>query len=130
MKLAALLACTACGFSGHRGVDTPDASPDALDVDAVVIDAPPGCWMISDPSTVVCPVLPLLPRVDLPVLSIETGGGLECLTLTPASSDVCAIGATTLTLPAFVGAHGPRPLVLIGDTIEIAGTLDVASHIM
>jgi hypothetical protein len=45
--------------------------------------------------------------------------------------DVCAIAAGSLKIDAGVtlSAHGKRPLVLFGHSVDIEGTVDVASHI-
>ena len=52
----------------------------------------------------------------------------SCLAYTGGEPDLCVIGATTLRIDGELKASGPRPLVLVGSTVTITGTVTVASN--
>jgi hypothetical protein len=116
---------------------------DASMIDAsTTIDGPPdaACWTISDGNTAhwsACVALTALaPTIDVTgIVSINTDGDqpsdYACAPLTPGSVNVCALAASTITIEmnAALSAHGTRPLALLGHSIDIQGTIDVASHV-
>jgi hypothetical protein len=57
--------------------------------------------------------------------------GLTCAQLAAGSPDVCALAATSITIAAgaILSGRGARPLVLLGHTIDVEGTIDVAGHL-
>lgn len=90
---------------------TTTALPETLNVFTASIDTDTG---VSTPAGLSC--------LEVPI-GVVTNGNLS-------NKMVCALAASTVTLPAGVvlSAHGGRPLALFGHTIDIEGAIDVASH--
>jgi hypothetical protein len=118
-------------------VDGEIPTGDAVGIDAIA--ASPACVSVSYMalSVSVCPVALPDSLVISATTSIDTEAGtsnpagLRCGELMPGSTAVCAIRAKTITLMAgaILSAHGKKPLMLLGHTIDIEGTIDVASHV-
>jgi hypothetical protein len=99
------------------------------------------CWGIDDRTygfqVKACPTT-LMGSIDVMAdVSIDTDtgisnpSGLTCASLGAGSSTVCALAARTIKIEAgkTLSAHGTKPLALIGNSIDIEGTIDVASRI-
>jgi hypothetical protein len=111
-------------------------------IDAAISDASPSiCWAIDDFiygfQVKACPTT-LVGSIDVITnVSIDTDAGtsnppgLTCAPLGTGSSNVCALAANKITIEAgkTLAAHGTKPLALLGHSIDIEGTIDVASHI-
>ena len=138
-----MLLLAGCGFQSSAAPDAATiADGEISTVDAAIGDAIaalPGCVSVSYQALNVsaCPVaLPDSLAISA-TTSIDTAVGtsiplgLTCAALMPGSTDVCAIAAKTITLTAgtILSAHGAKPLVLLGHTIDIEGTIDVSSHV-
>jgi hypothetical protein len=109
------------------------------------MDANPSiCWKIMDTSVefhVSACVIDLVETIDVTAsVSLDTDAGTSnppgftCAPLTDSgtkSDNVCALAASTITIQPGVtfSAHGAKPLALLGHSIDIEGTVDVASHI-
>ena len=129
------LTCIA-GFCEASATDDA-ASVDAAGADAIA--ALPACVSVSYMALNVsaCPVALADSLMISTTTSLDTDAGissppgLTCAALMPGSTAVCAIAAKTITLAAgtILSAHGTKPLVLLGHTIDIEGTIDVASHV-
>jgi len=139
-----MLLLAGCGFQSSAATDAATTTDgEILAVDATGADAiaaQPACVSVSYQALNVC----ACPAAALPesltistTASIDTEAGtssppgLTCAELTSTSTAVCAIAAKTITLTAgtILSAHGAKPLVLLGHTIDIEGTIDVASHV-
>jgi len=60
----------------------------------------------------------------------STPPGLTCIALSSGASTMCALAASSIKIAPNVklSARGAKALLLIGHTIDIQGTIDVASH--
>jgi hypothetical protein len=139
-----MLLLAGCGFHSTAATDAAATVDGEIStVDAAIGDAIaalPGCVSVVYMSLNVsaCPVA-ALPDSQMisTTTSIDTDSGmsippgLTCAALMPGSAAVCAIAAKTITLTAgtILSAHGRKPLMLLGHTIDIEGTIDVASHV-
>jgi len=136
--MALLLA--GCGFNTNA---VPAEADGMMTLDASLIDdatlSSPGCATFSYLNLHVsaCPTSPVDSIViSFPGTSIDTDTGISsppgppCAPLEPGSSSLCAIAASSITIArgATLSAHGKKPLVLVGHTIDVQGTIDVASH--
>jgi len=134
--LLSSLVLAGCGFQA-----TPEPAPSG---GAAGGGAPPGalCWTISDDnnnahwSACATELAPTLTVTGM--ISIDTDGadssppGLRCAPVVVVVGDaMCALAAASITIAkgATLSAHGTKPLALLGHTIDIQGTIDVASHI-
>ena len=135
MQRACLVLLAGCGFHS-TATDSDAALSDAASVDADPL-LPPGCWMVSDgrafQASACAPTV--VASIDISAdVSIDTDSlntqGLHCAQLTTGDS-ICALVAGTITIRPNVtlSAHGSKPLALLGHSIDIAGKIDVASHI-
>ncbi len=138
-----MLAASACKFEpgvvGDGNGMPDDASRDGpsdgdVGGEMATVDAD-SCWRVAALSTTVCLAAPLSGAIDVTsdatVDTEETGTGeTECRALASGSSEVCVLAGDTFRIgPATtLGADGDLPLVIIANTIQIEGTLDVASH--
>jgi len=135
------------GFADAASADAPtdvalDARPGAPeDGPGVPEDGPETSACVSVTymalNVSVCP-LTQLPQIEIMAnTSLDTDAGtsippgLGCVPLSAASTNVCALAASSIMIASGVtlSAHGSRPLALIGDLIDVEGTIDVASHI-
>lgn len=102
-------------------------------------DAPPpdsgGCITVPELAVTVCLEAPATgtlmvssPAVVDTSAGATTSGMFACRSLLSGSSDVCVIAAQTMVIDDVLSATGNRPLVLVADTLTLAGTIDVASH--
>src|ERR1041384_261852 len=136
MPASALLA--GCGFQAAPATTGPtgDASTGS--------DAPTGstiCWTISDTTNAAhwtactAAVATTISVTDDTSLDTDRGEstppGLHCAPLTDTSVNVCALAAASIQIAAGkkLSAHGQRALAVLGHTIDLEGTIDVASHI-
>ena len=140
MRRFVLLFVGGCSF--HPGVLGGDnANPDGGTVlssdsssatDMSMVDARE-CWMQSEVGVSVCLGAPPTGSITISSnTSIDTSssgnGMLQCRDI----GGLCVIAAQSITINSgrTLSAHGDRPLVLIASTtIQIDGTIDVASHI-
>jgi hypothetical protein len=134
----------ACGFEhgtltgggDDGGLSGGDGSGSSMiDAAAGTADAQQ-CWSIASVTVGVCLDAPLTGSITVSSnTSIDTGssgtGALQCKNLRVGSTDVCVIGADSITIDGMrtLSAHGARPLVLVAASITINGTIDVASHV-
>jgi len=147
MRLACLLLIASCGFKGPtaKQVDTdatpvPDAALDAssdTDIDAPVIPVA-ACWTAKpfDFDAAACASSPR-DRIDITGEVVfdttppgtSTPPGITCADLD--NNKICALAANSIRISpgATLSAHGTRPLALLAHSIQIEGTLDIASHI-
>ena len=135
-ECAVALVLCGCGFSSEA--TSSDASVeidgsvsiDAMTIDTMAIDARPDPYCAGTLNRV-CVDPPPSAAVTLPAGTLDTGNSLLCAvyTSTPAVT-ACVIAGTSITLPAGVKltVFGSKPLILLADTVRIAGTLDAASH--
>jgi len=106
-----------------------------------IVDDDPTCFGPAGSYQICIQTVPTTP-VTLAAGTLNTdtaanGGSPLCATTAPMGwtmnqPDACFVMGTTITIPTgtTVKATGPRPLVLLAtDTLSIAGTLDVSSHI-
>src|SRR5882724_6913081 len=124
MHRAWMVLLAACGFH----------SPAATESNSM-----PPCVAISDPvfhasacATTLADPIDMTVSISLDTdMGISNPAGFTCAELTPDSAKVCALAASAIKIEPSVqlSAHGTRPLVLLGHSIEINGTIDVASHI-
>ncbi|HUJ63705.1 MAG TPA: hypothetical protein VLX92_34635 [Kofleriaceae bacterium] len=142
---ALVVALAGCTFThGGAAIDgAPGASVDGRSGDDALGGATLGtCVTIADLGVNLCPMDPPGPALEIATTTaVKTDDGstmppdsaIKCAMLTKASApNVCAIYAQSITIDAGVtlSASGGKPLVLLGDTsIDIEGTLDVASHL-
>ncbi len=107
-----------------------DAPPDAFVVDMYVHDARE-CFGGSGAYQLCFGMMPPMGNVML-AGTLNTDTDARCMT--PPSSwaaanqpDACMILGKTVTI-ATIAVTGTKPLIILGDTIAVNGTLDVASH--
>src|SRR6267154_1680351 len=127
MRWLALLVVSACGFA-----------PAPVTIGMHGDDGMPG----SEPPTTpcygtglgvrVCPaVAPTQPYDVLATTHIVTDlGSPDCIALTgPTANAYCVVAGTTIDVNGFLDARGTRPLILLSmSTLDVLGTIDVASH--
>lgn len=131
MRGVVLLVCL-CACKQFFGLDDPAGANDSgIHEDGPRADAQL-CWSVPQVSLDFCLDSPLSGDVTVsstqPVDIDGNGTGLEC---TPSTNPaLCVIAAETITITAtgVLQARGGKPLVLVGRTILMQGTLDVASH--
>lgn len=131
-----------CGCRQIFGLDAPtplradgsqvmDASGDGAD--RVSDAAPPLCFGREFLGLSACLANPPIAALVVPVsTSIDTDSFSLCAPLLTSSQDLCVVAAQSIMIAsgAVIRVTGSRPLVLFSPTsIEIAGTLDVASHL-
>jgi len=81
---------------------------------------------------VVCLATP--PTTDLTVSILRivntTEGSFDCVALTGSTMhDYCVLAGTSVNISGFLVASGSRPLVILSlSTLDVTGTIDVASH--
>jgi hypothetical protein len=138
-----LLVASGCKFHPGRYIDDGAVADDARrdgpgdgDVDSAMatVDAD-NCYRVAALSTTICLAGPLTGAIDVitdaTVDTDETGTGqTDCKALAAGSSSICALTGNTFRIGpgATLDAEGDLPLVIIATTIQIEGTLDVASH--
>jgi len=136
MHRAWVVVLAGCGFQS-KVAPGGDAT-----MDASSSDANPGiCWKLSDKvykfDVSACPTA-LADMIDVTTdVAVDTDAGtsnppgLTCAPLASGSSNVCALAASTIKIEpgAILSAHGSKPLALIGHSIDIEGTIDVAGHV-
>ena len=113
------------GSGGDRPIDTPGGSADAQQ-----------CFSVSQLGVNVCLTAPPTGTTSVTSnTSIDTNmvgsNPLQCKQLQISSTPgLCVIAAATITIDAtrVLSARGNAPLVLVATTININGTIDVASH--
>lgn len=115
----------ACGKVAGTVPDAPASISDASAVDAAVCF---GTGLVH-----VClaaaPATSFMTTASGKPMVIDTASSSLCVETVSGGSNDCVIAATTITLGGPLRAAGPRPLVLIAsDTIQVAATIDVASH--
>jgi hypothetical protein len=122
------------------GVCVGDEPPDASIVDADLPDTDPGApdappidanVCFGSGLLVVCMTNPLTGTVNLETAGqINTDSSPSCSADVTSPSGLCVIAGDTINVTAAISATGSRPLVLVANTITIAGggSLDVASH--
>ena len=122
------------GDNADGGTSTGDGSQQQRD-DAMTV-LPQDCWAVPGVGVDVCLNGGLSGTVEVTsTTSIDTDssgtGPQQCKALRAGSSDVCVIAGTSISIAATrtLSASGERPLVLIATTIQIDGTIDVASHV-
>src|SRR5690242_1296849 len=127
MRWVALLVVSACGFApagktdGHVGSDGTIGTEQSL----------PVCYG-TGLGVQVCPATP--PASALMLIGTKTYdtdmGSQDCATLIgPTMNDYCVVAGKSITINGFVYAHGTRPLLLLSlTTLDVFGTIDVASH--
>ena len=128
-----------CGYPPLGNVSAPDASTDSLTDAAPPME--PICASIASVTPqfhVSACATPTLTLLDLSTsVSVDTDSGtstlagLSCAKVSNGNSKVCALVALTIIIePAVVlSAHGSYSLALLAHSINIHGTIDVASHI-
>ncbi len=139
MRVAWIVLLAGCTFRSS-GATSGDLAPDAAMPDASSPGTPPAsCWNISDTSAnfhaSACPAalgdsINVMMNVSLDTDSGKSNpAGLTCATLS-SGDNVCVLAANAITIKQGVtlSAHGTRPLALLGHSITINGTIDVASH--
>jgi len=140
MRVAWIVLLAGCAFRSS-GATSGDPTPDAPMPDASSPGTTPvNCWNLLDTvasfQASACPTA-LGDSINvMSSVSLDTDGGksnppgLTCATLS-GGDNVCALAANAITLKQGVtlSAHGARPLVLLGHSITINGTIDVASRI-
>ena len=120
-----------CDVPGGGGGDASSTDADLLG---------PACWMVSNARGfhVTACTMGIVANIDVSQsVSIDTDTGssdspdLRCAQLTSANNAICAVAAGAITIRAGVtlSAHGTRPLALLGHSVDLAGAIDVASHI-
>ena len=121
-----------CGFQHGAVQATGDGSPpDVAANDTSVPGDAPRCF--GSAGSVVGQICLMAPP-EMPValtMPIDTGpASMQCASgATPTTYCVVAGTAISVAQGVTVGAHGPRPLVLVSSsTIVVMGTIDVASH--
>ena len=155
MQRAWIVVLAGCSFKSSVGASDGGSSPgtptgdgpgpDGMIDAAQIIDAMPDAYVTPPPcvssthaafGSIACALALPPPLTVMQSTQVDTDStgpnteGLRCAPLTVTSADVCAIAADSITIPTgvIVAAHGTRPLVLLAHTIEIEGTVDVASH--
>jgi hypothetical protein len=136
-----------CGFYPHEtSTDGPAGADDALataDVSPPLLDAMLGaCITVAELGVSLCPMTPAGPALEISGdTSLKTDDGttmpanpaIACAPMMPGSTPaVCALFATSIKidLDVTLSSFGGKPLVLLAtDSIDIEGTLDVASHL-
>ena len=127
----AALACTNGRCTNAQGGCT-SPTIDAQQMDAPLIDAPPGCFY-GHPggffaSTLFCPQPGS--SISLPGSFATDTDTTPCVSM-PALSAYCVVMYESVTVGsnATVFAHGSRPLLIVARDLTIGGTLDVSSHV-
>jgi hypothetical protein len=148
MRRACLLLLASCGFKGPaaKQVD-PDANPTAdagadtgVAIDAAIdatLDPNQVCWNAKPFGfDVAACATGLRDRIDITAnVSLDTVTGISNasdVTCDAIDTDkLCAVVARTIHLRpgATFSARGARPLALLAHSIQIDGTLDIASHL-
>jgi len=143
MHRACIALLAGCGFQSSAGTGDPgDPMVDAM-VDAPGSGAKPvACWKITDTVTSfrvsACPTALINSIVVMMDVSVDTDlgkpnpPGLSCAPLSAGDDNICVLAANSITIEQgnTLLAHGTRPLALLGHSITINGTVDVASHIV
>jgi hypothetical protein len=149
MRRACLLLLASCGFKGPAAKLDPDANPttdaatDAATDTAVdaaidaILDPTRTCWTaVPFGFDIAACATGLRDRIDITAnVSLDTITGIsDSPDVTCAALDttkVCALVAQTIHLHPGVtfSARGARPLALLAHSIQIDGTLDIASHL-
>jgi len=136
MHRAWIVLLAGCGFqSTVSAVDAGAADAPIADSGSVSSGCASVAYMALSVSA--CPLAPVPSIMITANVSLDTDAGtsipegLGCSALSSASTNVCAIAASGITIAggATLSAHGSRPLALIGHLIDVEGTIDVASHI-
>jgi hypothetical protein len=139
------LATAACKFvpgeytnqSGDALGGDGDARMDSVtDVPMQVVDAD-NCYSAPALSTTICFAAAPSGTTDLSAdEDVDTDGAAgtqktDCRALLPGSTPVCALSAGTFRIAPGVrlDAHGGLPLAIVASSIQIEGTIDVASHL-
>ncbi|HEY3807062.1 MAG TPA: hypothetical protein VGL61_30880 [Kofleriaceae bacterium] len=143
----AIAVLAGCSFHPHAsGTDGPGGDDDAratADVSPQPVDAMLGaCISIADLGVNLCPMNPAGPALEVSGdTSLKTDDGttmppnaaIACAPMKAGSTPaVCALYATSIKidLDVTLSSFGGKPLVLLAtQSIDIEGTLDVASHI-
>jgi hypothetical protein len=129
--------CEAPGSGADIPADVA-VEPDAT----IVVDAAPdgaGCPTVMSARMTVSICATFAEQITISTTtSVDTGrsgtsvpAGLACAQLAAGSPDVCALAARSIIIAvdATLAARGTRPLVLLGHTVDIEGTIDVAGHV-
>ncbi len=108
----------------------PDAAPDAYVPDMYIPDARE-CFGGTGAYQLCFAGMPPMGNVTL-VGTLDTTGDARCMTMptswmTAGQPDACMILGKAITIGT-ITVTGTRPLVVLGDTITINGTLDVSTH--
>lgn len=130
--VAALALCAACGF--HPNVVAGDGDGGTTDGDAPGHDSMPppeaigpGCYGTG--FITVCPVtMPSNPLHigNMHINTDDTTG--TCIPLDPPQP-VCVIAGSDVKIQNFLSAEGSKPLIVLSlSTLDVMGTIDVASH--
>src|SRR5262249_55510294 len=131
MRRAWVVLLAGCGFKSQlaKPVD-PDAKPGPNAI----------CWQVDDPvfglAASACTTA-LEDLIDVTMnVSIDTDGGsnplgLHWAALDTMSDPMCALAASSIRIAPRVtlSAHGTKALAILGHSIDIEGTIDVASHV-
>ena len=154
MQRVWIVVLAGCGFESNAGVSDAGSSPgtptgdgdgassDAADGSDAIADAsaaPPPCVSTTHAvfAGIACAIATQPPLTVMQSSQIDTdsiapnAAGLRCAALTVNSASVCAIAADAIAIPSgvVITAHGSRPLALLAHSIDIEGTIDVASHL-
>ena len=138
LSLAFVLGCS-FEHGVHAVVDGSTTTGDSSQTTGDTMTPPPdaeNCSSVPGVGVTVCLSAPPTGNTTVPSsTTIDTDvtgtGALQCKALLAGSSNVCVIAASKITINASrtLSAHGARPLVLLASTIQIDGTIDVASHV-
>jgi hypothetical protein len=141
MRRACVILLASCGFTGPiaKQVDpdaNPAANPDAKPDTNPDPDLQAACWTHSSGFTAAACVPALRARIDVTAnLSVDTDSttaspsDVACATLDNATLCALAAGSIHINTGVTLSAHGSRPLALLAHSIDIEGTLDLASHL-
>ncbi len=130
LPCVALLGCSfRPGNAGSDAAHTIDAARDTLQSD--VIEPAQMCFTAEAVAFTVCLARPPTGEVTLTTKRYDTSGSDCGAALGSNSAPACALAgsAVTIAAAATISASGGAPLVVIAtDSIDVRGTIDVASH--
>jgi len=127
--VAALVLCAACGFhpspavGDGRNPDGESPNPEGLPPPEKLA---PGCYGTG--FVTVCPTVTPSTPLHIGTAHIDTNSPADCVALDPPQP-VCVIAGSDVKIQNFLSAEGDRPLVVLSlSTLDVTGTIDVASH--